>query len=448
MDVRCRLILRIGSLLVATLRWAPLGLLLFGAAAPARAASFAYVASGGGGVLVINVATNQVVANVALPASIYPSSVVASPDGSRVYAVNSYVSPTMLVTIETATNSVALPPIPLPNGATALAVSPDGRYVCASVQFSNSVSVVDTASQAVVAAVPVGPQPTGIRFAPDGSRVYVAHSLNLMVSVIDTTTWRTVPNSIVVGANSQDLTVARDGSTLYVTNFNSDSVSVIDTGSLTVRATIPVGFWPLGLDTSPDGRRLYVADYNVAVSNGFIAVIDTTTSQVVGRVALPSQNNARRVVITPDGTRGYVTINNPQQVVVFDTATNQVIGDPIPAATGIPEGITIATRSASDFNGDSRSDILWHLATRGEVWLWPMNGAVRTAETHVRTVADTNWEIRGLGDMNGDGKADLLWRHKVTGATLRLADGRQHPDCRDLRHDGRPGLRHRRHRRL
>ena len=68
-----------------------------------------------------------------------------------------------------------------------------------------------------------------------------------------------------------------------------------------------------------------------------------------------------------------------------------------------------------DFTGDLKSDILWRHATGGDLWLWPMDGAAKVSETYVRTVADTNWEIRGQGDMNGDGKADLLWRHRVSG---------------------------------
>jgi alpha-tubulin suppressor-like RCC1 family protein len=68
-----------------------------------------------------------------------------------------------------------------------------------------------------------------------------------------------------------------------------------------------------------------------------------------------------------------------------------------------------------DFTSDLRSDVLWRHATAGDLWLWPMDGAAKTAETYVRTVADTNWEIRGLGDQTGDGTADLLWRHKVSG---------------------------------
>ena len=75
----------------------------------------------------------------------------------------------------------------------------------------------------------------------------------------------------------------------------------------------------------------------------------------------------------------------------------------------------VTARLRGDFTGDLKSDMLWRHASLGEVWLWPMDGTTRLVESFVRTVADTNWEIRGLGDQTGDGKADLLWRNKVSG---------------------------------
>jgi hypothetical protein len=75
----------------------------------------------------------------------------------------------------------------------------------------------------------------------------------------------------------------------------------------------------------------------------------------------------------------------------------------------------IVAPRAGDLDGDRKSDLVWRHASGGDVWLWPMNGAARTAESYVRTVADTNWEIRGIADFTGDGKADLLWRHKTLG---------------------------------
>ena len=72
-------------------------------------------------------------------------------------------------------------------------------------------------------------------------------------------------------------------------------------------------------------------------------------------------------------------------------------------------------RAASDFTPDLKSDILWRHASLGEVWMWPMDGATRTAESFVRRVADTTWQIRGLGDQTGDGRADILWRNAATG---------------------------------
>ena len=80
--------------------------------------------------------------------------------------------------------------------------------------------------------------------------------------------------------------------------------------------------------------------------------------------------------------------------------------------SGIGFGLT--GFGAGDFTGDRKSDILWRHLTQGDVWLWAMDGDVRMSETHVRTVSDTNWEIRGLGDQDGDGDADILWRNTVT----------------------------------
>jgi hypothetical protein len=34
------------------------------------------------------------------------------------------------------------------------------------------------------------------------------------------------------------------------------------------------------------------------------------------------------------------------------------------------------------------------------------------------TIADTTWQIVGVGDFNNDGKADLVWRNQTDGRNL------------------------------
>src|SRR5262249_59236552 len=50
------------------------------------------------------------------------------------------------------------------------------------------------------------------------------------------------------------------GTTAYVTNIVTETVSVIDVAGGVVTDTIPVDRNPIGIVTSPDGSRVYVAN--------------------------------------------------------------------------------------------------------------------------------------------------------------------------------------------
>ncbi|MFD5430337.1 YncE family protein, partial [Streptomyces sp. NPDC127084] len=80
----------------------------------------------------------------------------------------------------------------------------------------------------------------------DGARVFVTNFGSDSVSVIDTAS-NTVTATIPVSDAPVGVGVSPDGARVFVTNFGSDSVSVIDTASNTVTATIPVGNAPYGV---------------------------------------------------------------------------------------------------------------------------------------------------------------------------------------------------------
>jgi subtilisin-like proprotein convertase family protein len=155
-----------------------------------------------------------------------------------------------------------------------------------------------------------------------------------------------------------------------------------DSGSLT-------GGWSLALTTPPQP-----GDYTPAV--GTLSIPAGATSGTI-RIAVFGDT-----AVEPAETF-FVNLAN---------ATNAVISDGQGLGTISNDDGAPAT---GDFTADLKSDILWRHTTLGEVWLWPMDGASKASESFVRRVADTDWEIRGIGDQDGDGHADVLWRNKVTG---------------------------------
>jgi YVTN family beta-propeller protein len=103
----------------------------------------------------------------------------------------------------------------------------------------NTVSVIATASNTVVATIPVGQTPLGLAVTPDQAHAYVTDAGDSTVSVIATAS-NTVVATVPVGANPHDVAITPDGTRAYVTNVGDSTISVIAIANNTVVATIPV----------------------------------------------------------------------------------------------------------------------------------------------------------------------------------------------------------------
>src|SRR5712692_2356931 len=148
---------------------------------------------------------------------------------------------------------------------------------------SNTVSVIDTATNTVTATVPVGEGPHGVAVHPAGTFVYVTNYASDTVSVINTTN-QTVAATVSVGEAPLGLAVHPAGAFVYVVNSFSPSVSVIDTATHTVTATVRVGEIPIGVAVHPAGTFVYVTHH----ANPTVSVIDTATNTVTTTVPVGS----------------------------------------------------------------------------------------------------------------------------------------------------------------
>jgi YVTN family beta-propeller protein len=206
---------------------------------------------------------------------------------------------------------------------------------------SDTLSVVDTATQSVVTSIPVGDDPDGVAVTPDGTQVYVANFLSDNVSVIDAGTNR-VTKTIDVGSGPVGVAVRPDGALAYVTNRGSNTVSVINVATNALVTTIAVGAGPNAVAITPNGALAYVTN-SFTKAPGTVSVIDLQTNAVT--VTVEVYRNPNRLAITPDGRLVYVANFRSWNVAVIDAATNTVTAT-VPLF-GRPSGVVVNPNGAS-----------------------------------------------------------------------------------------------------
>jgi YVTN family beta-propeller protein len=121
----------------------------------------------------------------------------------------------------------------------------------------------------------------------------------------------------------------------YITNSADNTVSVIDTASNTVTATIPVGINPFGVAVTPDGSKVYVASSFGQFGRNFSGILVIDTASNMRTPGIPVSGIPVGVAVTPDGKKVYVADSLLNSVSVIDTATNTVVGSPIPVGTSL-----------------------------------------------------------------------------------------------------------------
>ena len=292
-----------------------------------------------GAVYVVDVVAKKVVKPIKVGPR--PRSIAFLPDGSRAYvpsengATLSLIDTKRMATIKTIKLAEGMRPM-------GTVMAKDGKHLFVSTGRSKMVLTIDTATNKVVGSVEAGPRPWGIALSADGKTLYTSNGPSNDISVIDVAT-NTVTGSIPLGFNTEPRGVAFNpsGTTAYVTNIATNTVSVIDVAGGIVTGSIPVDRNPLGIVTSPDGSRIYVAN-NCGLDPvcatpvfGTVSIIDAHASAVIDTVAVGALPEG--IDVDRDGRKLYVTCIGADAVDVIDLTTD-LVSEQIPVGNG-PGGL-------------------------------------------------------------------------------------------------------------
>jgi DNA-binding beta-propeller fold protein YncE len=196
---------------------------------------------------------------------------------------------------------------PVEFGVTDLVVSPNGRFVYTGRTGDDGagVAILDT-STGKQTYVPIAATTVGcVRVSPDGRRLYVAANGASTAELVTIDTQRNrVVGTVEIGSPIRDIALSPDGATAYVGSCGSDFGTVLDivhARNSAINATYKIGEAAEALaqlTVSRAGDRVYL------VGDQHVTVWSTATQEVLGSITVGDQPSC--AVESPDGKRLYI----------------------------------------------------------------------------------------------------------------------------------------------
>ena len=193
-------------------------------------------------------------------------------------------------------------------------------------QFSNTISVTDPVDNRLLGVIRLGdPQPGnfsplyrgqllvhGMGFSPDHKTIAVVSIGSNSVTFIDTAT-NAVKHTSYLGRSPHEPFFTPDGKEVWVTVRGEDYIAVLDAQSFEEKLRIKVPGGPGMQIFSPDGKYGYVC----SSFNPETVVITIADHQIVGHVKQDSPF-CPNIAASPDGKQVWFTLKDTGRVMVFD----------------------------------------------------------------------------------------------------------------------------------
>jgi len=201
--------------------------------------------------------------------------------------------------------------------------SPDGKELWVVVRGEDYISVIDPAQMREVRRVKTANGPGMVVFSPDGKLAYVCHSFTPEFDVVDVRRHEVIKRIPVISPFSPNLAVTADGAEVWMTHKDVGKTTVIDARTMTVKYVMDTGAVTnhVNFARTKEGVLAYVTvggENKVKVYKTGTSAPEQVATMMTG--ALP-----HGIWPSDDGTRIYIALENGDGVDVIDTAQQKVI---------------------------------------------------------------------------------------------------------------------------
>jgi YVTN family beta-propeller protein len=268
--------------------------------------------------------------------------------------------------------------------------TPNGRELWVTVRGENYVSIIDPARMKEVRRIELANGPGMTMFGPDGKYAFVCSSFTPELAVIYVASHKIIKRLAQVSPFSPNIAVTPENDEVWIT--------LKDVGKVQIYSAKPPFDQKAVLDTGPITNHVNFAN-NRNGKFAYVTIGGSNEVKVFHRdasresvVSIPVGELPHGIWPSGDGSRVYVALENGQHCVAIDTVTNKVIanipiGQTTQALVYVPNAVPSGTGTEN---------------------LMPLGGAANTARLHLEAGGSALPQAQASVAVNSLGLLDLV----------------------------------------